>query len=93
MKHVQQNLKVSQDRKKSYTDLKRTPREFQVGDHVYIKVNPKKSTLRLGKYKKSTPRYGKAFEIIAKVGSIAYQLALPPNIKVHSVFYVSLLKR
>ena len=38
MKHVQQNLKASQDKQKSYTDLKRTPREFQVGEHVYLKV-------------------------------------------------------
>ena len=86
-------MKDTQDRYKSYVDLKRNPREFQVGDHVYIKVNPKKSTLRLGKYKKLAPRYGKKFEIIGKVGSVAYQLTLPPNIKVHNVFYVSLLKR
>ena len=52
VKQVQQNLKASQDRKKSYVDLKINPREFQVGDHVYIKVNPKKSSLRLGKYSK-----------------------------------------
>ena len=50
MKQVQQNLKVSQDRQKSYVDLERTSTEFQVGDHVYIKVNPKKSSLRLDKY-------------------------------------------
>ena len=50
MKQVQPKLKASQDRQKDCVDLKRTPREFQVGDHVYIKVNPKKSTLILGKY-------------------------------------------
>ena len=64
-----------------------------MGDHVCIKVNPKKSTLRLGKYKKLAPRYGKAFEILAKVGPVAYELVLPPNIKVHNVSFVSLLKR
>ena len=56
MKHVQQNLKASQDMQKSYADLKRTPKGFQVGDHVYIKVNPKKSTLMLGNYKNLEPR-------------------------------------
>ena len=50
MKQVQQNFKVSQEMKKSYIDLKGTPREFQVGEHMYIKVNPKKIYLRLGKY-------------------------------------------
>ena len=52
-----------------------------------------KSTLILGKYKKLEPKYGKGFEILAKVGLVAYQLSLPPNIKVDNVFYVSILKR
>ena len=63
-----------------------------MGDHVYIKVNTKKHTLILGKYKKLAPRYCGPFEILAKVGQIAYHLALPPNIKVHNVFHVSILK-
>ena len=47
MKHVEQNLKTTQDRQKNYVELKITPREFYVGDHVYIKINPQKSTLIL----------------------------------------------
>ena len=47
MKHVEQNLKTTQDRQKNYVELKITPRDFQVGDHVYIKINPQKSTLIL----------------------------------------------
>ena len=74
------------------SDLKIIPRDFQVGGHVYIKLNPKKSSLRLGKCSKLAPRYCGPFEILAKVGSVAYQLALPPNIKVHNVFHVSILK-
>ena len=57
MKQVQQNLKVSQDKQKSYVDLKRTPREFQVGEHVYIKIKPKKISLILGKYSKLASKY------------------------------------
>ena len=64
-----------------------------MGDHVYIKVNPKKNTLILGKYKKLSLRYCGAFEILAKVGSVAYQFALPSSIKVHNVFHVSIFKR
>ena len=93
VKQVQQNLEASQSRKKIYVDLKRIPREFQGGDHVYIKVNPKKSSLILGKYSKLTPRYWGPFEIIANVGPVAYQLSIPPNIKVHNVFHISILKR
>ena len=60
---------------------------------MYIKVNSKKNTFRLGKYKEFSPRYCGPFEILAKVGSVAYQLDLPPNIKVNNVFHVSILKR
>ena len=59
---------------------------------MYIKVNPDESTLRLGKYKKLAPRYCGPFEIIAKVGPVAYWLDLTPNIQVHNVFHVSILK-
>ena len=69
VKQVQQKLKVAQDREKRYADLKRTPRELQVGEHVYIKVNPKKRSMRLGKYSKLEPRYCGPFEILAKVVS------------------------
>jgi hypothetical protein len=93
VKQVQHNLKVAQDRHKSYADLKRTPREFQVGDHVYVKVKPRKSSLKLGNCTKLAPRYCGPFEVLARVGPIAYQLALPASIKVHNVFHVSLLKK
>ena len=72
VKQVEQNLKVSQDKKKSHAGLKRTPRDFQVRDHVYIKVNTKKISLILGHYSKLAPRYFFPFEILAKVGQVAY---------------------
>ena len=90
---MQQNLKDAQDKKKSYADLKRTPREFQVGEHVYIKVKPQKISLRLGRYSKLGPRYFGPIEILAKVGPVTYQLALLPTIKVRNVFHVSILKK
>ena len=48
VKKVQGNLKIAQDRQKSQAYLKRTPKEFQVGEHVFIKVRLKKISLRLG---------------------------------------------
>ena len=48
MKQVQGNLKVAQDRHKSQADLKWTQKEFEVGENVFIKVKPKKSSLKLG---------------------------------------------
>ena len=68
VKHVQGNLKVVQDRQKSQADLKRTQKEFQVDEHVFIKARPKKSSLRLGSCAKLAPRYCGAFEILSRIG-------------------------
>ena len=86
VKQVQSNMKIVQDRKKIQADLKRTPTKFQVGEHVFIKVRPKKSSLRLGSWEKLAPRYYGPFEILSKIGQVAYQLALPLNLRVHNVF-------
>ena len=47
----------------------------------------------MGKYSKLGPRYCGPFEILAKIGPFKYQLELPPSIKVHNVFHVSILKK
>ena len=60
---------------------------------MYLNVKLKKSSLSLGRCSKLATRYCGSFEVLAKIGPIAYQLALPPNIKVHGVFHVSLLKK
>ena len=88
VKWVQGNLKVAQYRHKSQADLKRTQKEFQVGEHVFITVKPKKSSLKLGICVKLEPIYCGPFEILSIVGMVAYQLALPPNFKVHNVFHI-----
>ena len=72
VKEVQQNLKFAQYRQKRYTDLKQTPRDFNVGDHVYRKVKLKKSPLSLGIYSKMAPRYCRPFEVSAKIGPKSY---------------------
>ena len=93
VKQVQGNLKVAQDRQNSQANLKRTPKEFQVGEHVFIKLRPKKSSQRLGSCTKLAPRYCGPFEILSRIGQVAYQLTLPPNLRVHNVFHISILKK
>ena len=90
---IWQNIKVAQDRQKSYADSKRSQRLFEVGDDVFLRVKPKRSSLSLGKYKKLAARYCGPFKIIGKINDQAYKLQLPPEIKVHNVFHISLLKR
>ena len=60
---------------------------------MFFKVKPRKSSFEVGSCSKLAPRNCGPFEILAKVGPVAYQLALPPNIKIHNVFHVSILKK
>ena len=59
---------------------------------MFVKVNPKRSSLKLGKYKKLAYRYCGPYEILRRIGEISYELALPPHLHVHNVFHVNLLK-
>ena len=93
MKQVQRNLKNAQNRQNSHAGLKITPKKFQVGENVFVKVKPRKSSFKLGRYDKLAPNYCILFEILAKVGPVAYQLAFPPNLKIHNIFHVSILKK
>ena len=93
VKRVQQNLKEAQDRHKSYEGWKRRHQEFQIGDHVYLKVKERRISLKLWNFSKLAPRFCGPFEILTWIGPVAYQLALPANLKFHHVFHVSLFKK
>jgi hypothetical protein len=90
---IKQNLKASQDRQKSYVDKGRTHREFKVGDHVFLKVKSNRSSLKLGNCSKLEAHYCGPFEILERIGPVAYMIALSASMSVHNVFHVSLLKK
>jgi hypothetical protein len=91
MAKIKQNLKVAQDRQKSYANKNRVFRYFKVGEHVFLKVKAKKSSLRLKNCPKLAARYCVPFEILEKIGPVACMLALSASMRVHNVFHVSLL--
>ena len=87
---IRKRLLTAQSRQKSYVDIRRRPLEFEVGDHVFLKVMPKRGVIRFGKRGKLSPRYIGPFEVLERVGAVAYRLALPPSLSnVHKVFHVS----
>ena len=91
---IQQRLLTAQSRQKSYADVRRRPLEFEVGDHVFLKVMPKRGVVRFGKCGKLSSRFIGPFEIVERVGIVAYRLALPPNMSgVHEVFHVSMIRK
>ena len=87
-------MQAAQNKQKSYADIRRRELEFQVGDHVFLKVSPMKGVRRFGIKGKLSPRYVGPFEILERIGVVAYRLALPPSLdKVHNVFHVSMLRK
>ncbi|XP_076915427.1 uncharacterized protein LOC143574773 [Bidens hawaiensis] len=90
---AREKLKEAQSRQKSYADQHRRALEFQVGDHVFLKVSPCRGVRRFGIKGKLSPRYIGPFEILERIGEVSYRLALPPQLShVHNVFHVSLLR-
>ncbi|GKB16830.1 putative reverse transcriptase domain-containing protein [Tanacetum coccineum] len=91
---IKEKLKAARDRQKSYADNRRKPLEFEVGDRVMLKVSPWKGVICFGKKGKLAPRYVGPFEILERVGPVAYRLRLPEELSgVHDTFHVSNLKK
>jgi hypothetical protein len=68
--------------------------EFDVRDHVYLRVSPMKHVKRFGVKGKLAPRYIGPFPILEKCGIVAYKLDLPPSLAgVHDIFQVSQLMK
>jgi hypothetical protein len=86
-------LKATQDREKSYADKNKKNIEFKVGEHVLWKVNPKKSSLNLGSCTKIASIFCGPFEILDRIGIVAYMFAFFASMNVHNVFHVSFLKK
>ena len=94
VKLIRERLVTAQSRQKSYADNRRRELEFEVDDHVFLKVSPFKGVMRFGKKGKLSPRYIGPFQILKRKGAVAYELALPPNLdKIHPVFHVSMLRK
>ena len=91
---IRDQLRTAFSRQKSYADPKRKHVEFSVGEYVFLKVSPMRGVMRFGKKGKLAPRYVGPFEIVDRVGDVAYRLELPPNFaNVHPVFHISMLRK
>jgi hypothetical protein len=94
VKQIRSHVLTAQSCQKSYTDKRRRPLEFEVGDHVYLRVSPMKGVRRFGIKGKLAPRYIGLYPIIDKYGPTSYQVELPSRLSgVHNVFHVSQLQR
>ncbi|XP_069144526.1 uncharacterized protein [Solanum lycopersicum] len=77
---IKDRLATAYSRQKSYADNRKRPLEFNFGDQVYLKISPMKGVMRFGRKEKLSPRYVGPYEILQRMGEVAYELALPAEL-------------
>ena len=91
---IHDRLQVAQSRQKSYYDIKRKALELEIGDKVFLQVAPMKGVMRFGKNGKLNPRFVGPFEVLERVGEVAYRVSQPSALsRIHNVFHESMLRK
>jgi len=91
---IRQHLNRAKQRMKKYADQHRSERHFEVNDWVFVKLQPYiQSSLSQRANQKLSFKFFGPYRVLARVGTMAYQLELPASSSVHPVFHVSQLKK
>ena len=91
---VRNRMQASQSRQKAYADRRRRPFEFAMGDHVFLRVTRTTGVGRVLRSKKLSPKFLGPYQITRRIGSVAYEIALLPQlVNLHPVFHVSQLRK
>lgn len=91
---LKENLEMAHNRQKKYYDQHRAERSYDMGDMVYLRLQPfRQSSLKKWRAEKLQPRFFDPYRILRNVGDVAYELELLEGSKIYNTFHVSLLKK
>lgn len=89
---LRSNLLKAQSRMKSQTSSKRRGLSFNVGDDIFLRLQPYRQKSLAKRPNEKLSRYFGPYKIVRKVGPVSYEVQLPQTSKVHPIFHVSLLR-
>ena len=90
MRTLKDNLQMAQNQQKMYADKHRVERSFEVGDLVYLHLQPyRQSSLKMKWEEKLKPQFYGPYKISRQVEEVAYELELQEGCKIHNFFHVS----
>jgi hypothetical protein len=91
---IRHHLNRAKQRMKRQADEHRSERQFQMGDLVFVKIQPYiQSSLAQRTNQKLSFKFFGPYRVLARVGTVAYRLELPVSSSVHPIFHVSQLKK
>lgn len=93
LKLLKENLTRAQNHMVQQANKHRSEKVFESGQWVYLKLQPyRQVSLKNRHSQKLAKRFYGPFRILRRIGTVAYELELPPAARIHPVFHVSLLK-
>ena len=94
LRALKDNMATAQNKQKLYADRGQVERQFEVGDLIYLRLQPyRQSSLKQKGDEKLKPRFYGPYRVIRRIGQVAYELELPQGSDIHNVFHVSCLKK
>jgi hypothetical protein len=94
LQSTKENLQSAQNQQKIYADRHRVERSFEVGDLVFLRLQPyRQSSLKRSGVEKLKPKFYGPYRVIKRISEVAYELDLPEGRNIHNVFHVSCLKK